>query len=309
MKIAIIGAGGIGGYIGGRLAQIGHEVTLVARGAHLTALQQTGLSIKSPHGDAQLPDIRATDDIASIGQVDIILAAVKLPDLDAAAAQFPSLIHGSTRIITLQNGIDAKSMIGAYADPGIIAQGVIYLAAYIEAPGVIGTPGGKHLMLVDTLGGDATMTAFFDAVDAAEALDVTRVPDGDTIVWQKFTAQASIAGITALTRLPLGGVFASTEAEILLRQMFEEALAVAAAKGITLAPDHLDTSLNLYKQQPGAQSSSLLVDIEAGKPTELEWLSGRVHALGLELGVPTPAHSAAWLALAAFNDGPPTIRN
>ncbi|MEO0945378.1 MAG: ketopantoate reductase C-terminal domain-containing protein [Pseudomonadota bacterium] len=162
---------------------------------------------------------------------------------------------------------------------------------------------------VDALDGDATMTEFFDAVDATEALDVTRVPDGDTIVWQKFTAQASIAGITALTRLPLGGVFASTEAEILLRQMFEEALEVAAAKGITLAPDHLDTSLNLYKQQPGAQSSSLLVDIEAGKPTELEWLSGRVHALGLELGVPTPAHSAAWLALAAFKDGPPTIRN
>lgn len=309
MKFAIIGAGGIGGYIGGRLAEVGHDVTLVARGAHLDALQQNGLRIKSPHGDAYVPDIQATEDIESIGPVDIIIAAVKLPDLDAAAQRFPALVHDDTRVITLQNGIDAKSIVGAYVPPDRIAQGIIYLAAYIQEPGVIGTPGGKHLMLVDALNGDAPLAAAFDAIDATQALDVTRAADGDTLVWQKFTAQASIAGITALTRLPLGGVFASPEAEALLRQLFEEALAVADAKGIALDPGHLETSIGLYKQQPGAQSSSLLVDIEAGKPTELEWLSGRVHALGRDLNVPTPAHSAAWLALAPFRNGPARIRD
>ncbi len=309
MKIAIIGAGGIGGYIGGRLAQSGHEVTLVARGAHMQAIQENGLKIKSPHGDAHVEEARVTNDIESIGPVDVIFAAVKLPDLEAAARSFPALVHPGTRVVTTQNGIDAKSIIGAHVDPDIVAQGIIYLAAYIEEPGVVGTPGGKHLMVVDALNGDATMASFFDAVDAAHALDVTRAPDGDAIVWQKFTAQASIAGITALTRLPLGGVFASEEVEALLRQMLEEALAVAKAKGIALDPNHLEASLALYKQQPGSQSSSLLVDIEAGKPTELEWLSGRVHALGQELGVPTPAHSAAWLALAPFRNGPPLIRD
>ncbi len=163
-------------------------------------------------------------------------------------------------------------------------------------------------MLVDDLNGDATMAAFFDEIDRAEAIDVTRSRDAEKVVWSKFTAQASIAGVTALTRLPLGGVFASQEAKVLLAQMIDEAIAVASAKGIQLDPDHRETVFRTYGAQPGAQSSSLLVDIEAGKPTELQWLSGRVHALGKELGVPTPAHSVTWNALAAVRDGPATIR-
>ena len=114
--------------------------------------------------------------------------------------------------------------------------------------------------------------------------------------------------MTSLTRLPLGGVFASPEATHLTRQLIAEAIAVAQAKGVALEANHLETTMELYGQQPGAQSSSLLVDIEAGKPTELAWLSGRVHALGVELGVPTPAHTAAWHALAPHKDGPALIR-
>lgn len=308
MRIAIIGAGGIGGYIGGRLAEVGHDVTLVARGRHREAIRASGLYLSSPHGDAHLQDIPVTDDIAGIGIVDIIVAAVKLPDLDAAAQEFPALIMDKTRIVTLQNGIDARDIIGAYVNPDRVAQGVIYLAAYIEAPGQIMTPGGKHLMLVDALDGDPPMAAFFDAIDQAVALDVIRVPDGTAAVWTKFTAQASIAAVTALTRLPLGGVFASTDATALLHQLLREAIAVAEAKGIALPDGHFDKTLALYGAQPGAQSSSLLVDIEAGKPSELAWLSGRVHALGVELNVPTPAHSVAWQALAPFKDGAPVIR-
>ena len=309
MRIAIIGAGGIGGYIGGRLAEAGHEVVLVARGRHMQAIRSSGLSISSPLGNAHINDIPCTDNIAGIGPVDIIVAAVKLPDLDAAARDFPALVTKSTRIVTLQNGIDARDIIGAYVDPAKVAQGVIYLAAYIDAPGHIMTPGGKHLMLIDALDGDETMANFFRAIDETIALDVTPVPDGDKIVWQKFTAQASIAAVTALTRLPLGGVFASDEATDLLRQLFSEAVAVADARGIDLPPDHLETSISLYAAQPGAQSSSLLVDINGGKPSELTWLSGKVHRLGAELGVPTPAHSVAWHALAPFKDGPPVIRD
>lgn len=304
MKIAVLGAGGIGGYIGARLAQGGHNVTLVARGRHLDAIRAQGLRVESPLGDAHLPDIRAVGDIGAVGAVDIVLVTVKLPDLDPLARQIPTLLQAGTRIVTLQNGIDAKPVIGRYVSPDIIAQGVIYLAAYIREPGVIMTPGGKHQMLVDRLSGDQTMASFFAAIDEATALDVTPVDDSDKTIWSKFTAQASIAGITSITRLPLGGVFASQEATALLKTLLAEAISVAQAKGVMLDDNHADNVLDLYGKQPADQSSSLLVDIQAGKPTELAWLSGRIHQLGKELNIPTPAHSVVWAALAPHKDGP-----
>ncbi len=304
MRIAVLGAGGIGGYVGGRLAEAGHDVTLVARGGHLAAMRKRGLRIESPLGDARLDDVKATEEIAGVGPVDVVLVAVKMPDLEAVAREIPRLLTAETRVVTLQNGIDAKPMIGRHVDPAVIAQGVIYLAAYLKEPGVIMTPGGKHQMMVDRLDGDRTMAGFFDAIDGAVALDVTRVDDSDKIVWGKFTAQASISGVTSITRLALGGVFASEEATGLLRTALDEAVAVAEARGVALDADHASNAIALYAKQPAAQSSSLLVDILAGKPTELEWLSGRIHQLGRELGVPTPAHSVFWAALAPHKDGP-----
>ncbi|MEN8874664.1 MAG: 2-dehydropantoate 2-reductase [Pacificibacter sp.] len=308
MKIAVLGAGGIGGYIGGRLAEAGHDVTLVARGDHLSAIQSRGLTIESPLGDAHLPDIKAVQNIEDVGTADFIFATVKLPDLDMIARQIPKLLTPRSRIITLQNGIDAKSIVAKYVNPMIVAQGVIYLASYIKEPGIIASPGGKHQMLVDPLFGDQTMAALFDVIDHTVALDVTPVENSDKTVWSKFTAQASIAGITALSHLNLGGVFASAEATGLLRALLSEAIAVANAKGIVMDDAHADTVIELYSAQPAAQSSSLLVDIQRGKPTELAWLSGRVHQLGQELDIPTPTHSTVWAALAPYKDGPPASR-
>ncbi|MEN8833965.1 2-dehydropantoate 2-reductase, partial [Pacificibacter sp.] len=299
---------GIGGYIGGRLAEAGHDVTLVARGDHLSAIQSRGLTIESPLGDAHLPDIKAVEHIDDVGTADFIFATVKLPDLDKLARQIPKLLTPRSRIITLQNGIDAKSIVAKYVNPMIVAQGVIYLASYIKEPGIIASPGGKHQMLVDPLFGDQTMAALFDVIDHTVALDVTPVENSDKTVWSKFTAQASIAGITALSHLNLGGVFASAEATGLLRALLSEAIAVANAKGIVMDDAHADTVIELYSAQPAAQSSSLLVDIQRGKPTELAWLSGRVHQLGQELDIPTPTHSTVWAALAPYKDGPPASR-
>lgn len=305
MKIAVLGAGGIGGYIGGRLADAGHDVTLMARGSHLKAINENGLKIESPLGGAHLKDIKAVDQIDKIGKVDLILVTVKLPDLDELAQKIPLLLTPTTRIVTLQNGVDAKPIIGQYVDLATIAQGVIYLAAYIKEPGIIMTPGGKHQMLVDELEGDATMRSFFDAIDGATAIDVTPVANSDKIVWGKFTAQSAIAAVTAITRMSLGGVFGSPHASGLLNQLLEEAIAVARAHNIELDSNHSKNVIDLYSKQPAAQSSSLIVDILAGKPTELEWLSGRVHNLGLKMGVPTPAHSLVWQALFDYKDERP----
>ena len=305
MKIAVLGAGGIGGYIGGRLAEAGHDVVLVARGNHLKSIQSNGLKIESPLGDAHLKDILAVEDLELVGKVDLVLVTVKLPDLGQIAAKIPSLLTPTSRIVTLQNGIDTKSILAQHVDPAIIAQGVIYLAVHIKEPGTVMTPGGKHLMLVDRLNGDATMAGFFQAIDGAVALDVTPVDDSDKVVWGKFTAQSSIAAVTAITRMSLGGVFANEQATLLLEQLLSEAIAVATASNIGLDPKHNENVLELYSAQPAAQSSSLIVDILAGKPTELAWLSGRVHELGISTGVPTPAHSFVWNALSAHKNGRP----
>ena len=179
VKIAIIGAGGIGGYIGGRLAEAGQEATLVARGRHLAAIRTNGLYIESPHGNAHIADIPATDRLEEIGPVDVIVAAVKMPDLDDAVRGLSALTHADTCVITTQNGIDAKPVIAQHINPDKIAQGIVYLAAYIKEPGRIMTPGGKHMMLVDALKGDPMMQRFFDAVDDSVALDAMPVPDGD----------------------------------------------------------------------------------------------------------------------------------
>lgn len=307
LKVAVIGAGGIGGYIGGRLAESNNDVIFVARGAHLEAINKDGLKIESPLGNAHLTKIKATDDIGSLGVVDVILVTVKMTDLDGVASQFKPLIGPETKIVTLQNGIDAKPVIGSHVGESIIAQGVIYLAAYIKEPGVVMTPGGKHAMFVDDLNGDLTMVKFFKAIDDSIAIDVTPVSDSDKIVWGKFTAQASIAAITSITRLNLGGVFASSEATQLLRVLLAEAIAVAQAKGIKLDANHAENVIDLYSKQPSAQSSSLLVDIVAGKPTELEWLSGRVQQLGQELNIPTPTHKVVWSALSPHKDGPAKV--
>lgn len=305
MKFAILGAGGIGGYVGGRLLEAGHEVTLLARGRHLQALQNEGLRIESPDGDAMLGAVRATDDIEAIGPVDIVLATVKLPDLAPLAAKLPALLTPSSRVVTLQNGIDAKPILSRHVDPAVIAPGVIYLAAYIKQPGVIMTPGGKHEMLVDALNGDATMTAFFAAIAEAKAIDATPTQDGARTLWEKFAAQCSIAAVTAITRMSLGGVFGSAEATALLRQLLGEAIAVAKSEGVTLDDGYAARAMDLYSRQPAAQSSSLLVDLLAGKQTELAWLSGRLHELGAQNGVETPGHSLVWRALAAYRDGRP----
>ena len=300
-----MGAGGIGGYVGGRLQEAGEEVHLIARGRHLEALQANGLRIESPHGNAVLPHIHATSDPAAIGPVDLVLFTVKLGDSDAAARSLAPIVADHTKIVTLQNGIDSKTIIGRYVDPGHVAAGIIYLAAYIKEPGTIMSPGGAHRMEVERMGGDPVMAAFFAACDRSVALDATPSDDAERTLWGKFIALTAFAGATSIARLPIGAVYEHLETLAFMRQLLDETIAVALACGQDFDAAHADMTIELFRNQPYEQKSSMLVDLEAGKPLELPWLSGKVKALGKELGIPTPAHSAVLAALTAYVDGPP----
>lgn len=305
MKIAVMGAGGIGGYVGGRLAESGHEVHFVARGRHLEALQSGGLHIESPHGDVALADISATSDPAAIGIADLILFTVKMADSDAAAEALAPLIGAQTRIVTLQNGIDSKDIIGRHVDRDRVACGIIYLAAYIKRPGLIFNPGGIHRMVVDRLAGDPVMQQFFAACDQARGINAEPTDQPDHTLWGKFIALVAFSGVTCLTRLPIGAVYEHPEILAFMRQLLTENVQIAQRMGLDFDNAHADRTVALFADQPYQQKSSMLVDLEAGKPLELRWLSGRIHGLGRELGIPTPANSAVWAALVAYADGPP----
>ncbi len=305
MKIAIMGAGGIGGYVGGRLAEAGEDVHLIARGRHLDALKKSGLQIKSPHGDVTLGSIGATANPAETGPVDLIIFTVKLGDTDVAARTMLPMVGEDTVVVTLQNGIDAKNAIGRHVDKNRIAAGIVYLAAYIKEPGVITNPGGAHRIVIDRLAGHPTLEALFEAGQRAKAIDLLPTDDGEHTVWGKFIALVAFAGATSIARLPIGAVYENPDLLAFMRQLLDENVAVARARGLDFDSDHADKTIELFRAQPYEQKSSMLVDLEAGKPLELAWLSGRVHALGEELGVPTPGNSAVWAALSSYKDGPP----
>ncbi len=307
MKIAVMGPGGIGGYVGGRLAEAGEDVCLIARGAHLAALRAKGLAIESPHGNAVLPKIRAVGEASEAGPVDLILFTVKLTDADSAARSLVPIVAPHTRIVTLQNGIDSKAIIGRHIDPSHVAAGIIYLAAYIKAPGVIINPGGAHRMTVDRVGGDPVMAAFFAAVGRAVALDCEPTDDPENTLWGKFIALTAFAGATGISRLPIGAVYRQPETLDFMRALLLEAIAVARAAGQHFDDAHAERTIELFRNQPYEQKSSMLVDLEAGKPLELPWLSGKVAALGAEFGIPTPASKAVLAALAAYAGGPPKL--
>lgn len=307
VRIAVMGAGGIGGYVGGRLAEAGEEVHLIARGSHLAAIQANGLKVESPHGNVILPHIHATPDPSEIGPVDLILFAVKLSDTDQAARSLAPIVAGHTKIVTLQNGIESKDIIGRHIDPEHIAAGVIYIGARIEQPGVILQTGGLHRMVVDRKDGDAVMREFFAACERAIGIEALPTDDVEHTLWSKFIALTAFSGATSISRLPIGAIFQHPGTLAFMRELLNEVIAVARAAGQDFDEAYADTTIELFRSFPYEQKSSMLIDLEGGKPLELPWLSGKVHALGIDFGIPTPASSAVVAALAAYVGGPPEL--
>ncbi len=307
MKIAVMGAGGIGGYVGGRLAEAGEDVWLIARGAHLAALKANGLTIESPHGNVALPSIPAVAEPGEVGPVDLVLFAVKLTDAEAAARALKPIVAPHTRIVTLQNGIDGKDIVGRATDPAQVAAGVIYLAAYIKAPGVIINPGGVHRMVIDRMGGDAVLAAFFAACERATGIDAQPTDRIEHMLWEKFIVMMAFAGATGIARLPIGAVRRQPETMAFMRLLIDETVAVARAMGQDFDDGHADRVIALTENQPYEQKASMLVDLEAGRPLELPWIHGRVAALGRQFGIPTPASTAVLAALGTYVDGPPKL--
>ena len=298
MRIAVIGAGGVGGYFGGRLAHAGEDVVFIQRGAHLEALQRSGLSVSSPLGDFAVPKVRAQADAAGIGPVDVVLVTVKSNHTGQAAALARDLLGPDTAVISLQNGIENEDRLAAVLGRAQVAGGVAYILSLIEAPGRIRHSGQTARMLFGELDGrpSARLEAFRDAC-AQAGIDAELSADITAALWAKFAVICPHSGMTALTRMPIGPVRTDPDCRALLEACAREVIQLAAARGVILPPALIENPCAFFDRVPADMTSSLHHDVTHGKPLELEWLNGAVVRLGREAGVATPVNHFIYAAL------------
>jgi 2-dehydropantoate 2-reductase len=299
MRIAAMAAGAVGGYFGARLAAAGHDVFFIARGAHRDAIARSGLKVESVHGDLHLPKPNVTDDPGKVGPVDIVLFAVKLWDTETAAAAARPLLGSDSRLITCQNGVDSVERLSAVLGADRVVGGAAYIATVIGSPGVIKHTSNFAMMRFGRPDKrpDDRLDAFVDAGKAAK-LDIALSADINRELWQKFIFLTAMAGTTASMRSPIGPIVADPELRGFFRALMEEAFAVGRAKGISLDLAYIDERMNFVtsKVEPGMKAS-MAHDLERGNRIELDWLAGKVRALGKQFGVPTPASDTVYTVL------------
>jgi 2-dehydropantoate 2-reductase len=293
-----MGSGGVGGYVGARLAASGHDVTFLARAAHLMAIRERGLALRSALGDVLIRPAQASDDPAALGPVDVVIFAVKLYDTETAAAAARPLIGRHTGVLTLQNGVDSTETLARVLGAACVIGGVAHIASVIAEPGVIRHTGTMARFVLGELNGEKSerVGALADALRAA-SVDHQVSANIQRDIWDKMVFLATFAGLTALMRLPIGPIREDADARAMLRAGLDEAHAVARAKGIGLSDDFVERTLVRCDGLPHEMKSSMLQDLERGRRLELPWLSGTIARLGQELGVPTPIHGFVAAAL------------
>ena len=301
MRIAVVGAGGVGGAFGAALAKAGADVTFIARGAHLAAMKSAGLKVTGPRGDTHLVPTRATDDPATIGQVDIVLFCVKLWDVESAGERIRPLIGPGTAVIPLQNGIDAAERLIPILGREAVMGGVAQISASITAPGVITQVGTFMRMIFGELDGRRSKRGEdFLALCLQAGFDATLSEQITTELWMKFILLAANAGITALARQPMGALRDDPDIRPFFVAACQETIDVGRAKGVALPADALERVLDFIGHMPPAMKASMALDLERGNRLELPWLNGKVAELGRELGIPTPTHSMIYAMLKPY---------
>ncbi len=298
MKIAIMGTGGVGGYYGGLLALKGHDVTFIARGAHLEAILDKGLRVKSVHGDFTISPARATDKPADIGPVDLIIFTTKTYHTEDAARAIKPMVGRDTIVMPLQNGVDSVERIGAAVGLEHLIGGVTWLSAAIEEPGVIGQYSDFRRIAVGEVSGATTtrLRAVFDAL-ATSGATVELSDNISRVIWTKFAFIAPVAAISCLTRSPFGDFRDVPEARSALSAAIGEVAAVARAAGVALDSDIVEKTLAFTDNSAPSMKTSMQRDMECGKPAELESLVGIVARMGEKYGVPTPVMGLAYAML------------
>jgi 2-dehydropantoate 2-reductase len=299
MRIAIVGAGGVGGYFGGRLAQAGLDVVFIARGKHCEALRARGLKVESTEGDFVLEHVRVADDPRQVGRVDVILLCVKAWQVAEAARGLHALISPQTCVVPLQNGVEAPGTLVAELGCEHVLGGLCSLIVSVIAPGHVRHAGGAPLIKFgerDNVRSER-VERLHQMFSRAQGLTAEIPSDIDAALWEKFIFIASWGGVGALTRAPIGIIRSQPSTRQVLRQVMQEIFQVAKARSIALDHRVLDTALNLLDEMPADGTASMQRDIMSGSPSELEAQTGAVVRLGGEAGIDTPINALIYACL------------
>jgi 2-dehydropantoate 2-reductase len=298
VKIAIMGTGGVGGYFGGRLSRAGQHVTFIARGEHLKAIRQNGLSIKSVNGDFDLTSVVATDNPAEVGHVDLILFTTKTYQTDDAARAIKPMIGKDTVIVSFQNGIDAAESVGSIVGMNHMLAGTAWIYASVEAPGVIRQYSQFSHIAIGEISGRKTprLKHVFDVLSSS-GVTVEMSNNMQKALWTKYIYISAVSAIGCLTRVPLGNFRDVPETRALLTAAISEVTALAVSKGVDIEADVIDTTLSLIDSLAPEIKPSMQRDVETGRVSELESMIGAAPRLARLLKVPTPVMEFAYDAL------------
>lgn len=299
MQIAIFGAGAVGSYFGGRLAQAGEDVSFIARGERLQALRERGLRVDSIKGDFVVQPAPATDDPATVGPVDVVLVGVKAWQVPEAAQAMRPLVGPETVVVPLENGVEAPDQLAAVLGREHVAGGLCRIVSMVMGPGHVRHAGMEPYIAFGELDNRPSERLERLRQAFARAIGVTAEipPDIHAALWEKFLFIASLSGVGAVTRAPVGVIRSLPETRVMLNLALREIAAVARARGIALPDSALDRTLALIDGLPPDATASMQRDIMAGRPSELESQNGAVVRLGREAGVETPLNAFIYHSL------------
>lgn len=308
MKFCIVGSGAVGGYYGAKLARAGHDVIFIARGSQLAAIRERGLAIKSPLGDFTVR-ARAEEDPSKVPAVDVAIFAVKTYSNPAAVPLLARIVRDDTIVLTLQNGVDSVEEVAAAVGEARVLGGSTYIAAALSGPGVIEQTGTHRRIVFGEVSGAAARVsdrvhriheAFTDADIVSEPVADARVP-----IWEKYCYLAPFAGFTGAARLPIGPLWSDPSSKRMLLSAFREVEAVGRAEGIALAADLEERIVGYLHSIPPTTRSSLLIDLQQGKPIEVEALLGGVVRRAERCRLHTPIVSTLYAVLKPHACGKP----
>lgn len=298
MRIGVFGTGGVGGYFGGRLAQAGHDVTFIARGAHLRAIRESGLKVDSVAGDFTIFPASATDNPGEVGEVDLVILGVKAWQVPEAAREMKPLVGPQTTVAPMQNGVDAASQLVAELGTDAVIGGLCRIVSYVVEPGHIRHAGFAPSIVIGELDNRRTerIESIARTLNSAR-LDTTIAADIQVALWTKFLFIASFSGVGAVADAPAGVTRKDPKWRAQILAAMEEIYALAHARGINLPANSVETVMAAVDGLPEDATSSMQRDIAAGKPSELESQNGAVVRMAHENAVEVPTHTLIYQTL------------
>lgn len=304
MRIATLGTGGIGGHLAVHLTRNGHEAVCIARGEHLAAIRERGLTLEGPGGSDAIRPALATDDPAEAGPVDAVILGVKARALEAAAESARPLIGPDTLVVPFLNGVEAADRLAAILPPGCVGNGCAQVSVTIAAPGVIRQTGTfATYRFAERDGTESDRVRALRAALANDAVSCPDVPDIDAAVWTKFVMFAAMSGVTAAARCRVAQIREFPELAETARALMVETAALARARGVRLSPTVVDDAMRALDGMPAEMRASTAVDLEAGRPLETDAVVGALARMSREDGLDAPVARTVAALLRPYRDG------